>query len=487
MPIQHLNETEADEIFSFLRQRHPQLDSLVAQGQTKADALRNFALSLWTQGNAQAAAKILNLAVSFAPEDAAIWQDFAGALLADHQFAEACEAVEVVLAQNHNPAANCLLLAMSASQIGRDCEAEAAYLKVLALEPDRLEASFGLGLIYARQRNYRVAVGYLAKVIEGGFTSKEIYITLGQCHYLQGEFEAAYEAFSKSHALDPDQPPVIEKLAILEFVLDAIRGLVGERRKVSLDLAGAARTAFHLLSGYGHYEAAKRLGTELLRLVPDDKTQAYLNAALDGEPLSRAPDDYLVAFFDGFADTFERQLVEVLGYRTPEEIAGRVAATGRSFGRVLDIGCGTGLAGPFLKTPQNTLTGVDLAPKMLAQAAAKQSYDTLVEAEAVRFLESATEPFDLVFMADTLIYIGALEPLFAALPSALAPDGVFAFSIETCDGDYKLLPSGRFAHGEAYIERLAAAHFTLIDKVPTTIRLEANVRVDGAIVLLRKR
>jgi len=491
MPIQQFNETEAAEIIGFLRGRDPQLEALFTQDLSQADALRKYALALWSQGNAQAAAKILHVAASLAPQDAAIWQDFAGALFADKQFAEACEAAEVAIAQNYNPAANCLLLAMSASQIGQDKEAEAAYLKVLSLEPERLEASFGLGLIYAKQRNYRAATGYLKTTIDGGFASKEIYITLGQCHFLQGEFEPSYEAYSKSHAMDPNQPPVIEKLAVLDLIRDAIANPAEtSAAKISVpyhDIAAATRTAFHLLSGYGHHAAAKRLGTALLHLSPDDKTQAYLNAALGGEALSRAPDDYLVAFFDGFAATFDYQLVEVLGYRTPFEIAERLAATGRSFGRILDLGCGTGLAGPLLKTPENHLTGVDLSPKMLAQAQTKASYDTLVEAEAVRFLESTTVPFDLVFVADTLIYIGDLEPLFAAMPAALAAGGLFALSIETCDSDYKLLPSGRFAHGEAYIERLAAAHFTVLEKARTTIRLEANVRVAGALYLLQRR
>jgi len=497
MPIQHFNETEAAEICGFLRRRDPHLEILFGQRLSRAEALRKYALALWTEGNPQAAAKILNLAASLAPQDMDIWQDFAGALFADRQFADACEAVEVVLDKNHNPAANYLLLAMSTSQLGQDEEAEAAYLKVLALEPGKPEASFGLGLIYAKSRRYNEAAGHLSTAVKSGFASKEIYIALGQCFYLQGEFEAAHDAFSKSHALDPDQPPVIEKLAVLELILDAIKGEADPAniRKISptfTDLAGATRTAFHLLSGYGYYDAAKRLGTLRLRLAPDDKTQTYLNAALEGEALARAPDDYLVAFFDGFADTFERQLVEVLGYRTPQEIAARLAATKRAFRRIADLGCGTGLAGPLLKTPDNHLTGVDLSPKMLAQAAAKQSYDAqsydvLVEAEAVQFLAATQEPFNLVIAADTLIYIGDLEPLFAALPAALAPEGIFAFSIETCDGDYKLLPSGRFAHGEAYIERLAAPHFTLLEKTPTTIRLEANVRVDGAIILLQRK
>ena len=64
--------------------------------------------------------------------------------------------------------------------------------------------------------------------------------------------------------------------------------------------------------------------------------------------------------------------------------------------------------------------------------------------------------FDLIVAADALVYFGDLAPLFAAVGTALTADGLFAFSVETRDGDgFKLEPTMRFAHSRAYVETTA--------------------------------
>ena len=51
----------------------------------------------------------------------------------------------------------------------------------------------------------------------------------------------------------------------------------------------------------------------------------------------------------------------------------------------------------------------------------------------------------------------------------------------------RLLPSGRFAHGPAYIEALAAGAFILVETVAAVLRLEGRRPIDGRLVLLRRR
>ena len=110
------------------------------------------------------------------------------------------------------------------------------------------------------------------------------------------------------------------------------------------DEATVARTAFSLLSAYGHRDAAIRLGRARLPHSDDDPIQRYLFDAVVGEKLDRAPRDYLIAYFDRFAETFDKQLVEVLGYDVPEKLARLVAARRSELPRAVDLGCGTGLA-----------------------------------------------------------------------------------------------------------------------------------------------
>ena len=79
------------------------------------------------------------------------------------------------------------------------------------------------------------------------------------------------------------------------------------------------------------------------------------------------------------------------------------------------------------------------------------------DATALLRRESAAT-FDLIVAADSLAYIGDLAPLFAAVAAALTVDGVFAFSLETIEGEgFALGKSIRFAHSVAYLEATARA------------------------------
>ncbi len=191
--------------------------------------------------------------------------------------------------------------------------------------------------------------------------------------------------------------------------------------------------------------------------------------------------------------TFDEKLVGALRYHVPEEMQALVAAQGRRLSNILDLGCGTGLSGVHLKPLGSRLTGVDLSPRMLEKARERGLYDRLIEADIEDFLADAQdaygrERYDLVAAADLLIYFGDLAPFFARLAARIEPQGLFAFSVETTGaGDFTLLPSGRFAHSSAYIERLAARDFHVLRQQPTTIRFEANQPVVGALFILQRR
>jgi predicted TPR repeat methyltransferase len=245
--------------------------------------------------------------------------------------------------------------------------------------------------------------------------------------------------------------------------------------------------AFHALSGYGYAEAAIRCGEARLAHSPDDPVPRYLIAALAGAPVKRAPDDYLIRTFDEFAESFDRKLVDVLDYRVPQKMRGALEELGDRFVEVLDAGCGTGLAGPLLNAPGRRLTGVDISPGMLAKARERAVYDRLDVAEIHDFLRDGDEPYDLIFAADVMVYIGDLGPLMECAAARLAPRGVLAFSVEaTQAGDYVLRASGRFAHSRNYIDRVSRGLFEIERAIETQIRLDVRGAAEGTILLLRR-
>ncbi len=171
------------------------------------------------------------------------------------------------------------------------------------------------------------------------------------------------------------------------------------------------------------------------------------------------PEGYVRALFDGYAPGFDRALTEGLGYRAPELLLNAVQAARAGermkFGSLLDLGCGTGLAGAAFRPFCDWLVGVDLSPAMLAQARTKGLYDRLIEGEVLGFLgqeAAAKARYHLILAADVFVYFDDLEPVLIAAAQVLAPSGLIAFSVEMNDGDGVILRETlRYAHGAAHV------------------------------------
>jgi predicted TPR repeat methyltransferase len=255
--------------------------------------------------------------------------------------------------------------------------------------------------------------------------------------------------------------------------------LLGELRERSGDAAGAV-AAFRAA---GAADPQDRLGARLalVRLGAADASQAMSPA-------------YVRALFDQYAPRFDGALVEGLAYRAPALLRGAVetacAREGRParFAAVLDLGCGTGLAGAAFRPLADRMVGVDLSPGMLAQAAAKHIYDRLETADILVFLEAERDAgarHDLIVAADVLAYFAELGPLLRAAARVLAPEGVLAFTVETHAGEGVVLGEKlRYAHAAAHVRAaLGAAGLRLLDLTEASTRTEAGAPVPGLLVV----
>ncbi len=178
--------------------------------------------------------------------------------------------------------------------------------------------------------------------------------------------------------------------------------------------------------------------------------------------------------------------MNLLDYQAPSLLAGMVARHATAFSEILDLGCGTGLSAEPFAGFGARLTGVDLSGGMLAKAAERNAYADLVQADIVDFLRDRAETFDLVLAADVLIYLGDLAPLFEALSPVVRPGGLFAFSVEVGADGWTVLPSGRFAHADAYVRDLAAPDFEILEHEVTDLRREGAGVARGALYLMRR-
>lgn len=234
-----------------------------------------------------------------------------------------------------------------------------------------------------------------------------------------------------------------------------------------------------------------------LALDPRDPGGVAIRLAVlgAGEAPAAAPPAYVATLFDQTAERFEEILVGGLGYDVPAMLEGLLdrAGAGR-LGRLLDLGCGTGLVAEHLAGRAAHLTGVDLSEEMVARAWDKGLYDALYVAEAVAFLEGWDEaPLDLIVAADVLPYLGDLDPLLAAVARCLAPGGLFAASTEALEGvapdgrGWALGAKHRYAHAPGHLaDRLAAHGMTLVEMTPIIVREEDGAGVPGHLLLARR-
>jgi predicted TPR repeat methyltransferase len=181
---------------------------------------------------------------------------------------------------------------------------------------------------------------------------------------------------------------------------------------------------------------------------------------------------------------------EVLAYQAPERLEELIQSQlGDSPElEILDLGCGTGLAGMVMRPRAARLTGIDLSPEMIERARERGIYDRLVIAEINGWLASAQDSFDLIVACDTLVYFGDLTQVGKLAAKALKPSGCFAFTVERGETyPHRLTDSGRYAHHPDHIRTVAeAAGFAAISVEEGFLRMEGGQEVIGLIVLLKK-
>ena len=199
---------------------------------------------------------------------------------------------------------------------------------------------------------------------------------------------------------------------------------------------------------------------------------------------------YVRHLFDQFSADYDQRMIGQLSYAAPQillDLAGMVMP-GRKNLALLDLGCGTGLAGAVFKPLAARLDGVDLSPAMIEKARARGIYDDLSVADLETALAGAGPQYDLILAADTLVYLGDLAPVFQTAHCRLTPDGYFLFTVEKAEGTgFELGPKRRWRHSEAYLRGLAeGAGFVLAGLVAAAPRHEANQPVEGFAVALSR-
>ena len=339
----------------------------------------------------------------------------------------------------------------------KSTEALADYNRALAINPEHFGALTGRADSLLALRRNEAAVAQYDTVLALKPDFYQAHHTRGSALAKLDRNDEALRSYDRALEIRPDDPDVLSSKG-------------------------------DLLVKMGRGDEAARAYRAAIVHGGDEEFIRFRLASIGQEPIpALVPKRLVTELFDQYAVRFEEHLVKQLKYQTPELLAKRTLAfCSPEPLNILDIGCGTGLLGPYLLHRKRHLVGVDLSPRMIEKAREKQIYDELHVAELVEFLVTRTEEFDVVAAADVFVYIGDLNPVFAAVQRTLKDRGVFSFTVEkSLSENIVLSAAGRYAHSMDYIRRLARDFKFRIDEITErTIRMENGVDVKGYIAVL---
>jgi predicted TPR repeat methyltransferase len=379
------------------------------------------------------------------------------------------------------------------SEVGKFYEAEGAYRRSLELSTDiDADAAYNLARTLAELGRIHEAADFYERAIASDPRHFRAISNLAQLLFELGRVDEAIDLHRQASQLEPDN--AAEQFMLAQTLAARWRfdeSIAALRQSLVIEQHSSAT---HLLLGKllhltGQHQELREAIANWQLAIPHDPQGEHMRAAWLGEPRARASEDYVRSHFDAFAADFDTTLLR-LQYRAPQLVAGVIQRhyPGQAELELLDAGCGTGLCGPLLRPFAQRLIGLDLSPGMLHEAAKREAYDELVEAELVAYLRGCSERFDVVACADTLCYFGDLSEVLAATGAALRPSGRFVFTVELLAADspveFRLHAHGRYSHTENYVRhQLAHAGLRRVELQTEVLRMEGREQVVGLVVL----
>lgn len=430
-----------------------------------ADPIRKHietARSQISQGQLKQAAQTLNQAQRILPGDARLFM--LAALMAEKSGnkAGAFDAMRrcVNVAPNWGP--GLLEMALLHARHNQFEPAIEAAEKVAALEPNNLQVLAGVIDIAHRAGATEMAIKHLRRGLTLVPNDMELRRMLAQDLSLLGQHEEALTLWNGLVADNPGNPYALEG------------------RLQALQSAGLTTS-----------QQAQADADALLALQPDNAVYAYWQQLTQGQTPTQQPVEISRQLFDGMAQDYDLHMVGQLGYQLPKLVAEKIVQRHPDKQiNVLDLGCGTGLLGVYLGRLNGFLIGVDVATKMVEQAARHQVYDRFHTVNLHDALQATSDGlYHILTALDVFIYAGDLTQ---ALPNAqriLLPGGVLYFSCEIApeDGpDMVLQANGRYAHKRSHIEALCAQAGLNAEVQELVLRREAGEPVPGLLVTAQK-
>lgn len=510
---------------------------LLARNPNDADALHLLGLLACQAGQLDTAAQLMGRAVAMSPGAAEMWINLGEVHRRRRDFGAAIAALERGVALSPGNAEAFFNLATALSDAGQTQQAKELLGKCLALNPQHAGALNNMGLLLRAQGDLQQAAECFTRAVaaRAGYVEalNNLGLTLWDLHRPEealgafgraidespqfalahanlafalrrmGRVPEALASWQRAAALSPQSAEIQHSMAMGHLELGQIAEAVAAARR-AVELAPQNPGAHHALgvalatwskTDPAQWRAALAAYDRALELKPAAAEWQFERAALAGQETRSAPDAYVKNLFDEYALRFESHLVEELQYRAPEDLLAGVLKLKKSphigpLWDVLDLGCGTGRCGELFRLYARKIVGVDLAANMIEisrNRAGGRIYDELLNMHIAEALARYTDAFDVLVAADVFIYVGALEEVMPAAARAMRRGGLFAFSLESYEGEgFILHRQHRFAHSLSYIRRVAQSA-GLTEALVEPCALRSDVPPGWAVVLEKPR
>ncbi|MEH0830984.1 class I SAM-dependent DNA methyltransferase [Anaplasma bovis] len=308
--------------------------------------------------------------------------------------------------------------------------------------------SDGMGLLLARICSAMPSVTEVIKLLKNGrlsaregiLSTKDKFksllatnIDLGLYHFYRGNISDAKTRFWLISIVRPKLPDVYYNIGRCHFVLR------------NFD------------------KAAKNFNKALSFDKNNEESKYYLNKMAAPDAILEVPENVIKQHFNYTSEYFVEHWLVAKNYHGHEYVRSLVM---NFFGdrstelHILDLGCGTGICGQFLKMKGVSahITGVDISRRMLNIARqclvnGKQTYNELVCLSIRDFLQTNTKRYDVIILTEVLHYYGDLTKMLSSVSATLSDGGmIFGLVREGGSKGYKFVKEGDFfCHSSNYV------------------------------------
>lgn len=360
-------------------------------------------------------------------------------------------------------------------------EAKTNFQAALSSNPNNNLALINMANIETNENNFASAQDKYKKLLDLNPQDFDAHLNYANMLYKENRISESLDEYRAAVVINPDSAEASNNIGLILKDLKSYDEALGlffnslardpKNETYSINIAETL-ILFHREDP----ETALKIAENWVRIDADNVYAQHTKASFLGEKIENNQ-VFSEKLFDNFANNYELVL-EKINYSLPRrirELAGNVKGT------IVDLGCGSGLVGQALKTPENQIIGIDISRKMLKKAAEKNIYEKLIKADITAFCQQKIKEINpsLVIAADVFGYIGNLSPLLDALKGQKI---CFSVEVLTKDGDYELNEAGRYVYNISYLEQLLNNKgFAHINKYEVVLRQEDGKDVKGAL------